>query len=179
MTLKEKCIVELISHDLFLSSLHYSRFVEEADILEVFPFFNKEILKCAFIASWVDEYSSLYLKGVQLLIDANSTDLGLLVDYTRELSKNAPTSDKPIFDFALEILEHPGQTPSDAVLMTAPALWIPLLDNALEVSRILDTIPADGWEVPQPNSHKKAVDVSVEILPGGIEKKDTVLEEIT
>ena len=39
---------------------------------------------------------------------------------------------------ALAFLEHPGQTPSDSFLLQLSHIWVPIADNALAASEIID-----------------------------------------
>ena len=39
---------------------------------------------------------------------------------------------------ALAFLEHPGQTPPDGFLLHLSHIWVPIADNALAASEIID-----------------------------------------
>ena len=46
--------------------------------------------------------------------------------------------EKAIFEIALEFLKNPGQTPSDGFLLRLSHIWVPIADNALAASEIID-----------------------------------------
>ena len=54
--------------------------------------------------------------------------------------------EKAIFEIALEFLKNPGQTPSDGFLLRLSHIWVPIADNALAASEIIDGL--EGTKEP-------------------------------
>lgn len=144
MTRKQHCFEALAHRHLFLSSLHYSRFVELYDYVEELPFFCDSLIKTVFIAAWIQDFHDMFLEDVRAALDSNSSDTSCL---ERRFEKRLPSlspGEKVVFEMALEFLRHPGETPSDNFLLRLSHIWVPIADNALEASQIIDHL--DDYE---------------------------------
>ncbi len=140
MGLAEQVTYILRSHKLFMSGLHYEQFNMLLDRVKDEPFFCKELCKCAFLASWDQEHAIIFAKMMSELCDRKDTDLSYMLEQGKKTVKSLPHSEKALFQLSCDFLEYPGETPDENILLKLSAAWISIADNALEASRLIDTL---------------------------------------
>lgn len=143
MGLAEQVTYVLRSHKLFLSGLHYDQFNMLIDRVKDEPFFCRELCKCAFLAAWDQEHAIIFAKTMSELCDRRVTDLSYMLEKGRTFVEKLPHSEKALFQLSCDFLEHPGETPDENILLKLSTAWISIADNALEASRLIDSIPEE------------------------------------
>ena len=138
MTDKQHLIDLLAGRHLFLSSLHYTRFVQLYDTIEELPFFCGGLIKCAFVAAWIQNFHDSFLEDLTIASESGCQDTSRLQELLRGRLPSLSPGAQTVFEMALAFLEHPGQTPSDSFLLQLSHIWVPIADNALAASEIID-----------------------------------------
>ena len=146
MTDKQHLIDLLAGRHLFLSSLHYTRFVQLYDAIEELPFFCDGLIKCAFIAAWIQNFHDFFLEDIAIAARSGCRDTAVLQEQLVSRIPSLSPGEKAIFEIALEFLKNPGQTPSDGFLLRLSHIWVPIADNALAASEIIDGL--EGTKEP-------------------------------
>ena len=83
MTDKQHLIDLLAGRHLFLSSLHYTRFVQLYDTIEELPFFCGGLIKCAFVAAWIQNFHDSFLEDLTIASESGCQDTSRLQELLR------------------------------------------------------------------------------------------------
>ncbi|MDO4292348.1 MAG: hypothetical protein Q4C65_03860 [Eubacteriales bacterium] len=144
MTSKQHCLEELARRHLFLSSLHYIRFSELYDDIEEMPFFCPALVKVIFIAAWIQDLHDKFLEDLEISIDSDCQDTSCLERLMKKRMSQLPPDETVLYEIVLAFLEHPGETPHDDCLLHLSQLWLPIADNALSASMVIDHLEEEG-----------------------------------
>ena len=138
MTDKQHLIDLLAGRHLFLSSLHYTRFVQLYDTIEELPFFCGGLIKCALCRGMDSEFPRFFSGRFDDRFGERLPGYFPAPGTAQGASPFLSPGEKTVFEMALAFLEHPGQTPSDSFLLQLSHIWVPIADNALAASEIID-----------------------------------------
>lgn len=87
MDWKENCLPALDKEKMFHDSAHRTRFKELMDCYSGFPFFNKGVCKCMYLAAWDDEHFAIMLEtlsDMSLGKDRDTTEMSIKGDALAE-----------------------------------------------------------------------------------------------
>ncbi len=87
MDWKENCFAALDGEKMFENSAHRTRFKELMDCYSGFPFFNKGVCKCMYLAAWDDEHFAIMLEtlsDMSLGKDRDTTEMSIKGDALAE-----------------------------------------------------------------------------------------------
>lgn len=137
---REVCIDEIDRYKCFVSAFHKARFIELFDWAKNEPFFTKEFCKCAFLATWDQDYTNKMKNFIQRLMDERATEVDLKRLDEVKTKRIYQGQENELFKLVYNFLKNPGETPDESCLMHMTKSWIPVGDSALEVSAILDRL---------------------------------------
>jgi len=140
MAWTDKVVNALHDGDCFVSSLHRANFIQLFDEIKGYPFFCKQLCKCAFIASWDQPHIMIFRQTMQELLDRNATDCSYMLEKEKDLTKDLNQNEVILYRLSREFLENPGQTPDESCLVRLSRSWVPIGDSALAASEILDSL---------------------------------------
>lgn len=87
MNWKENCMAALDAEKMFENSAHRTRFKELMDCYSVYPFFNKGVCKCMYLAAWDEEHFAIMLEtlsDMSLGRDRDTTEMSVKGDALAE-----------------------------------------------------------------------------------------------
>ncbi|MBS6560571.1 MAG: hypothetical protein KH355_09900 [Clostridiales bacterium] len=139
MRWQDKCVNELLKRNLFLSIVHLERFEQILQRVKEEPFFTKGVCKCLFLLSWEPEKASQVQEILMEMKDRGESEKEYLVQSAERLFPNEQLEQvmKQLF---LEFLTKEGETPDENVLLGLSFTRIDIGDNALEASRVIDSL---------------------------------------
>lgn len=139
MRWQDKCVNELLKRNLFLSIVHLERFEQILQRVKEEPFFTKGVCKCLFLLSWEPEKASQVQEILMEMKDRGESEKEYLVHSADRLFPNEQLEQvmKQLF---LEFLIKEGETPDENVLLGLSFTRIDIGDNALEASRVIDSL---------------------------------------
>ncbi len=89
MKWSEKCLQELVNHDLFENSDHQSRLKDLLDCYSDAPFFNKGLCKCMYLSAWDDEHFAVMLDVLNDMTIDRQDNLDIMKDQGELLEAEA------------------------------------------------------------------------------------------
>gem|GEM_PF-1960080 len=139
MRWQDKCVNELLKRNLFLSIVHLERFEQILQRVKEEPFFTKGVCKCLFLLSWEPEKASQVQEILMEMKGRGESEKEYLVQSADRLFPNEQLEQvmKQLF---LEFLTKEGETPDENVLLGLSFTRIDIGDNALEASRVIDSL---------------------------------------
>ncbi|MBS6195710.1 MAG: hypothetical protein KH828_09035 [Clostridiales bacterium] len=140
MSWEEKCIPALVEHRVFLSPQHFSRFETAFAFLRHQRFFNKGLCKCAVLASWDQSEFTHFMNAIHKMEDLKASNLSIMIERIQKLAETSDPNLKLFYQLAVEFLTKPGQTPSETIILKLSKAWVPLMDNVIAASLVLDSL---------------------------------------
>lgn len=140
MAWQDQCLRSLTDAKLFLSTAHMERFKETWKVLKKQPFCTKGICKCLFLSGWDQEHYQFLKDTVEEMIVRQDTDTSYMLEKGRVILGNVALSERELFKLSIEFLEKEGQTPDEGCLLRLSHHWVPIVDNTLEMGRLLDSL---------------------------------------
>lgn len=136
----DKVVEALHAGDCFISSLHRANFIQLLEEIKNYPFFSRELCKCAFTASWDQEHMHVFRVTMQELLERNATDCSYMLEKAAPMMENMNQNEYILYQMSSEFLKHPGQTPDESCLIRLSRTWVPIGDSALAASEIIDSL---------------------------------------
>jgi len=140
MVWTDKVVNALQAGDCFVSSIHRANFIQLLNEIVNYPFFSKELCKCAFTASWDQEHMGIFRETMQELLERNATDCSYMLEKAVPLMDVTNQNEHILYQMSIEFLKNPGQTPDESCLIRLSRTWVPIGDSALAASAIIDSL---------------------------------------
>ncbi len=140
MVWTEKVVNALHDGDCFISSLHKANFIQLFDEIKNYPFFCKQLCKCAFTASWDQPHIQVFRQTMREMQDRNALDCSYMLEKSGELMEHLNENEKILYQMSVEFLTKPGKTPDESCLIHLSRTWVPIGDSALAASEIIDSL---------------------------------------
>ncbi len=136
----DKVVEALHANDCFISSLHSANFIQLLEEIKTYPFFCKELCKCAFTASWDQDHMNVFRQTMQEMLEIHATDCSYMLEKAVPLMKNINHNENILYKMSVDFLKYPGQTPDEVCLVKLSRMWVPIGDSALSASEIIDSL---------------------------------------
>ncbi|MCI8312110.1 MAG: hypothetical protein K2P03_12950 [Lachnospiraceae bacterium] len=136
----DKVVEALHANNCFISSLHSANFIYLLEEIKTYPFFCKELCKCAFTASWNQDHMNVFRQTMQEMLEIHATDCSYMLEKAIPLMKNIDHNENILYKMNVDFLKYPGQTPDEVCLVKFSRMWVPIGDSALSASEIIDAL---------------------------------------
>ncbi|MDE7320120.1 MAG: hypothetical protein K2N46_10365 [Lachnospiraceae bacterium] len=140
MAWSDNVVNALHQGDCFVSSVHRANFIQLFDEIKCYPFFTRELCKCAFTASWDQEHTGIFRQTMQELLAQGATDCSYMLEKKLPLTQGRNLNERILYDMSSDFLKYPGKTPDESCLIRLSRSWVPIGDSALAASEIIDTL---------------------------------------
>ncbi len=138
MDWKENCFAVLDEERMFEDSAHRTRFKELMDCYSGFPFFNKGVCKCMYLAAWDDEHFAIMLEtlsDMSLGKDRDTTEMSIKGD---ALAEEQDGSEYYVYRLSLSFLSGQPYRFGVSSDMTHEVRYI--IRRALQAAAIIDKL---------------------------------------
>lgn len=138
MDWKESCLAALDHEKMFENSSHRTRFKELMDCYSDYPFFNKGVCKCMYLAAWDDEHFAIMLEtlsDMSLGKDRDTTEMSIKGD---ALAEETDDSEYYVYRLSLSFLEDKPYHIGVSSDMTPEVRYI--IRRALRAAAIIDRL---------------------------------------
>ncbi len=140
MSWKEECTHALLEKRIFLSSMHCGKFRMLHEEFCNEPFYSKGLCKCIFIASWNSRFFLRMQNDLRLLAEKEAVNTEYMMVLGEKLMKNLPASERALCQMMYDFLKYPGKNPDESMLMCLSSPWVPIADNAIDASNVIDSL---------------------------------------
>lgn len=140
MVWTDKVVNALHDGDCFISSIHRANFIRLLDEIRNYPFFCKELCKCAFVASWEQEHMNIFRQTMQEMLERNATDCSYMLEKAGPLMEDTNHNEYLLYQMSIDFLKYPGETPDESYIVRLSRSWVPIGDSALAASQIIDRL---------------------------------------
>lgn len=140
MVWTDKVVEALHNGDCFISSIHRANFIQLLEEIKTYPFFSRELCKCAFTASWDQEHINVFRQTMQELLERNATDCSYMLEKAVPMMEHMNQNEYILYQISSDFLKNPGQTPDESCLIKLSRTWVPIGDSSLAASEIIDSL---------------------------------------
>lgn len=125
---------------IILSPQHFSRFETAFSFLRHQRFFNKGLCKCAVLAAWDPKKFEIFMDAMHEMAEHKETNQTAMIAKAREELRTADPNRRLFIQLSLDFLTKPNQTPSETIILKLSKAWVPLMDNVITASLVLDSL---------------------------------------
>lgn len=141
---KEKCTLDLMRRDLFLSVVHLERFQNMFELVKDQAYFTRGVCKCLFLMTWEPGKAQQMKTIFEEMNEQENPKIEYLIQKSDEMFQNTGC-DRAMKNLFLDFLLNEDETPDENVLVGFSVTRIAIGDNSLEMSRALDRLSLENY----------------------------------